>query len=583
MTQSVADHRGPFHAAPHASRTPCGKSAAKRSSIRRSNSRGLMSRWSTAMPRRAWTGLKEYMGEPDDIVAFIGDAPILVTHLAPLSAAMMDRLPQLKLVAVSRGGPVNIDIGAARERGIQVVNTPGRNASAVAEFAIGAILSQTRMITRGHDALRRGDWRGDLYRADLTGDELSEMTVGVVGYGHIGTRVVRLLKAFGCRILVCDPYVQLAVDDLRDGVEQVSLDRLLAQSDVVSLHPRVTEETRGMIGAAQFAAMKPGSLLRQHRAWPVGGLSGAVRRAGLEPLARCRDRDLCDRARAAGLAAAAVAERDADPAYRRGLGQDRAGSPPDRLPRKCDDISTANPSSIFAERQELTMADTELHLRKAIIDKCRWMNASGLNQGTSGNISARHGDTMLISPSATPYDSLTPDMIAAMPIDGEYGSWQGPLKPSTRMAVSSRHHESAAGCRRHRPHPCDLFHGAGDRAQGNSGLPLHDGGIRRHECARCRLRPVRHQGTVGACAQGVGEPDRVPARKPRDDRDRHHAGQGDVAGGRTRDHRQAVLSHFGDRRPGPAQRSRHPPKPPPRSAAMACRIPRRSWTEGRKG
>src|SRR5882724_10692388 len=77
------------------------------------------------------------------------------------------------------------------------------------------------------------------------------------------------------------------------------------------------------------------------------------------------------------------------------------------------------------------MTNTELHLRETIIAKCRWMNATGLNQGTSGNISARHGDTMLISPSATPYDALTPDMIAAMPIDGEYGSWKGPLKPST--------------------------------------------------------------------------------------------------------------------------------------------------------
>lgn len=77
------------------------------------------------------------------------------------------------------------------------------------------------------------------------------------------------------------------------------------------------------------------------------------------------------------------------------------------------------------------MTNTELQLREAIIAKCRWMNATGLNQGTSGNISARYGNTMLISPSATPYDSLTPDMIAAMPIDGEYGSWKGPLKPST--------------------------------------------------------------------------------------------------------------------------------------------------------
>ena len=114
-----------------------------------------------------------------------------MTQLAPLSAGMMDRLPKLKFVAVSRGGPVNIDMKAARERGITVVNTPGRNASAVAEFTIGAILAETRNITRGHDALRRGEWRGDLYRADLTGEELSEMTVGLIGYGEVGRRVVQ--------------------------------------------------------------------------------------------------------------------------------------------------------------------------------------------------------------------------------------------------------------------------------------------------------------------------------------------------------------------------------------------------------
>ena len=68
---------------------------------------------------------------------------------------------------------------------------------------------------RGHDALRRGEWRGDLYRADLTGQELSEMTVGLIGYGEVGRRVVKLLKAFGCRILVSDPYVQLSADDLQ--------------------------------------------------------------------------------------------------------------------------------------------------------------------------------------------------------------------------------------------------------------------------------------------------------------------------------------------------------------------------------
>lgn len=206
-------------------------------------------------------GLKEYMGSPEEVVAHVADAPVLVTHLAPLSGSMFEAMPTLELVAVSRGGPVNIDMKAAAAHSVTVVNTPGRNASAVAEFTIGAILAETRNITKGHDALRRGEYRGDLYRADMTGDELSEMTVGVIGYGNVGTKVVRLLRAFGCRILVTDPYIQLAPDDRDAGVELVALDRLLAEADVVSLHPRVTDETRGMIGAEALAAMKPGAVI----------------------------------------------------------------------------------------------------------------------------------------------------------------------------------------------------------------------------------------------------------------------------------------------------------------------------------
>ena len=205
--------------------------------------------------------VREYFGEPDEVVDFIGDAEIFVTQLAPLSETMMRRLPALKLVAVSRGGPINIDMAAARTQGITVVNVPGRNASAVAEFAIGAILAETRLIRIGHEALRKGEWRGDLYRADRTGRELNEMTVGVIGYGNIGTKVVRLLRAFGCRILVTDPYVQLSADDRNGGVELVALDELLSRSDVITLHPRVTEETRGMIGKDTIARMKPGVTL----------------------------------------------------------------------------------------------------------------------------------------------------------------------------------------------------------------------------------------------------------------------------------------------------------------------------------
>lgn len=205
-------------------------------------------------------GLKEYFGSADGVVEFVGDAEILVTQLAPLSAGMMDRLPNLKLVAVSRGGPVNIDMGAARERGITVVNTPGRNSSAVAEFTIGAILAETRKIREGHEAMRKGVWRGDLYRADVTGRELNELTVGVIGYGNIGTKVVKLLRAFGTKVLVCDPYVQLSQEDRMGGVEHVGFHELLERSDVVSMHPRVTDETRNMINTETLTLMRPGTI-----------------------------------------------------------------------------------------------------------------------------------------------------------------------------------------------------------------------------------------------------------------------------------------------------------------------------------
>ena len=211
--------------------------------------------------RRAGNGRPQGIpGRRRGDLGFVGSAEIAITQLAPFSAAMLKRMPALKLIAVARGGPVNIDLAAARERGVLIVNAPGRNASAVAEFTIGAIIAETRLMTRGHDALRRGTWRGDLYRADLVGRELSQMTVGVIGYGHIGTKVVRLLKAFGGRIVVADPYVELSSDDIRDGVVKAPLATLLRESDVVTLHARVTPETLGFIGRAEFAAMRKGAV-----------------------------------------------------------------------------------------------------------------------------------------------------------------------------------------------------------------------------------------------------------------------------------------------------------------------------------
>ena len=205
-----------------------------------------------------------------------------------------------------------------------MVNTPGRNAGAVAEFTIGMILAQTRLITTGHTALSTtGDWSGHLYRADTTGRELAEMTVGVIGYGHIGTKVVRLLKAFGCRILVNDPYVQLSPGDLDDGVEQVSLEAILAECDVVTMHPRVTEETTGMIGAEQFAAMKDGAYFINTARGPLVDYDALYEALVTKETRRRRPRNLRDRARADRLATPQAPERHPHPPHRRRVGQNR--------------------------------------------------------------------------------------------------------------------------------------------------------------------------------------------------------------------------------------------------------------------
>lgn len=205
--------------------------------------------------------IAEYSGLPEDIVPYVADADVLLTHLAPVTRSLMEKAPRLRFVGVTRGGPTNIDMEAAREKGIAVANVPGRNASAVAEFTVGAILAFLRRITVGHSGLAAGTWRGDLYRFDRTGDELSDMTVGILGYSHIGQRLVRLLKPFGCRVIVCDPFVNLNIYDEIDGVERTDIDTMIARSDIVTLHARVTPETTGIISRQRIAAMKPGAIL----------------------------------------------------------------------------------------------------------------------------------------------------------------------------------------------------------------------------------------------------------------------------------------------------------------------------------
>ncbi|WP_299362080.1 2-hydroxyacid dehydrogenase [uncultured Paracoccus sp.] len=203
----------------------------------------------------------EFVGQPEDYFAFLADLDVLVTHLAPVTATSLSHAPNLRIIAVSRGGPVNIEMPAARDYGVTVVNTPGRNASAVAEFTVASLLAETRNLIRGHLSVASGDFRRDFYHYDHAGPELRELTVGIVGYGDIGTRVARLLHPFGCPLLIYDPFKELNEEDRQRGLEKVELDDLLRRSDVVTLHPRVTPQSKGMIGRAQIEMMKPGAYI----------------------------------------------------------------------------------------------------------------------------------------------------------------------------------------------------------------------------------------------------------------------------------------------------------------------------------
>ncbi len=203
----------------------------------------------------------EFLGRPEEYFDFASDRDILIVHLAPVTEQTFVHAPDLRIVAVSRGGAVNVEVAAAKKRGIQVINTPGRNASAVAEFTVGSLLAETRNIVRGHLSVKDGSFRRDFYHHDHAGRELCELTVGIVGYGDIGTRVARLLVPFGCKILVADPFKELTEEDKRLGIQKVTLDELLADSDVVTLHPKVTPETRKMIGAKEIQRMKKGAYI----------------------------------------------------------------------------------------------------------------------------------------------------------------------------------------------------------------------------------------------------------------------------------------------------------------------------------
>lgn len=204
-------------------------------------------------------GVREANGDEDVLIEALQGCEVLFTHTQPVTDKVMAASPDLKLVVVCRGGPVNADVAAATRRGILVCNTPGRNANATTEHSLAMILAAARQISQRDAELKAGNWRGDYYRYDLVGPELFGSTVGLVGYGAIGQRVGVALVAMGAHVLVFDPYF---TGDLPAGIEQVTtLDDLLRRSNVLSLHARATAENAGMIGREQLAMLPKGAIV----------------------------------------------------------------------------------------------------------------------------------------------------------------------------------------------------------------------------------------------------------------------------------------------------------------------------------
>jgi D-3-phosphoglycerate dehydrogenase len=195
----------------------------------------------------------------DQLIPALDGVELAITQMGPFTERVLAAAPDLRFLVCCRGGPVNVNVPAATKRGIIVSSTPGRNAIAAAEHAVTLMLGALRNLPRLQRTLEEGEWRSDLYAYDECGSELEGATVGLIGYGAIGRRVARVMLAFGAHVLVVDPAIDPAAPP--DGTEAVELDELLRRSDVVSLHARLTDQTRGMIGAEQLALLPRGAVL----------------------------------------------------------------------------------------------------------------------------------------------------------------------------------------------------------------------------------------------------------------------------------------------------------------------------------
>jgi D-3-phosphoglycerate dehydrogenase len=177
-----------------------------------------------------------------------------IAGLDEITRSVIAAAPRLKVIARYGVGVDNVDLEAARERGIVVTNTPGANASSVAELTIGFILALARQILVADRGTRNGDW------PRLEGWAIEGKTVGLLGLGAIGKCVAIRLQGFGCQVIAYDPYLDTTFAAAHQ-IEPCSMEQVLARSDVVSLHLPLMPQTKNVVDVDFLAQMKPGAFL----------------------------------------------------------------------------------------------------------------------------------------------------------------------------------------------------------------------------------------------------------------------------------------------------------------------------------
>ncbi len=185
-----------------------------------------------------------------------GAAGLVVRSRTTVDRELLEAAQGLEVIGRAGVGTDNIDLDAATRRGVAVMNAPAGNTISTAELTFGLLLSAARGIPTADRSMHDGQWE----RSAISGVQLSGKTLGVVGAGRIGSEVVRRAKAFGMNVLVSDPY--LSSDRIADmGVEAVSLDELVEQSDYVTLHVPLTDESRSLMNAGRIERMRPDAVL----------------------------------------------------------------------------------------------------------------------------------------------------------------------------------------------------------------------------------------------------------------------------------------------------------------------------------